>query len=151
MKYVVFMFCTECGNKIPDIAKFCPDCGSSQVSKESNSMPITNQSLPAFNEKSNTKYIAVGVVVFFLLLIVIFSGGGGGDAQVQYDGCWAGAFHNGESIISISGCGNESFECLDSGFCTINAQKQDDSLNELCVKLGGEKACTTSEYGIAML
>ena len=186
------MFCMECGNKIPDMAKFCPDCGFSQVSKKSKfvastndqvskkskpvaitndqvskkSKPVaitnnqvskesklvvsSNHNLPVHNEESNAKYI-VGGVLLFLILIVIFSGGSGGDAQVQYDGCWAGAFHDGESIISISGCGNDSFKCLDSGFCSINAQKQDDSFNELCVKLDGDKACTTAEYGIAML
>ena len=27
------MFCIECGEKIPDAAKFCPDCGASQIDK----------------------------------------------------------------------------------------------------------------------
>ena len=72
-------------------------------------------------------------------------------ASVEYSmGCWSGAFHNGGSIITISGCGDETFNCMDNGdFCTINAQKQEDNTYELCVSVGSKKACTTAAYGVA--
>ena len=104
--------------------------------------------------------MAVGIVVGVIILISIISlfsflGGSGHDrAYVEYNAgwCWSGAFHNGGSIISISGCGDESFNCMDNGdFCTINAQKEDDNAYELCVRVGDKRACTTAGYGVAQI
>jgi hypothetical protein len=104
--------------------------------------------------------VVVGIVVGVIILILIISlfsflGGGSHDrAYVEYNTgwCWSGAFHNGGSIISISGCGDESFNCMDNGdFCTINAQKEDDNAYELCVRVGDKRACTTAGYGVAQV
>ena len=92
--------------------------------------------------------IIVGVLFACVIIGSLFSGGD--TAEVLYSDCWSGAFNDGDSIISISGCGNKSFEC-GGGYCGINAQKQDDSAVELCVKVGSKEACTTAEYGVAQV
>lgn len=96
--------------------------------------------------------VVIGLVVIFIIFLAL-SGSNSGRAYVEYNTghCWSGAFHNGESIITISGCGDESFNCLDIDFCTINAQKKEDNSYELCVSIGSRKACTTAEYGIAQV
>lgn len=37
------MFCKECGNKIPDDTKFCPECGSKQGNRDSNNIVIEQE------------------------------------------------------------------------------------------------------------
>ena len=74
-------------------------------------------------------------------------GGGSGGASVEYDGCWTGAIADDSGTISISGCGSESFSC--GSYCSIVAQKDDDSSSMLCVYAGGDSACTTAAYGVA--
>ena len=105
------------------------------------------------DKPNNTPWIIGGVVAFVILIIIIFSmGGSSSTASVSYSGCWSGAFSDGDfNIISIDGCGNESFSCGSGGstYCGINAQKQDDSSNRLCVSVGSNEACTTAAYGIA--
>lgn len=96
-------------------------------------------------------YAIIGIVAV-ILMISVLGGSGTSYAKVEYSmGCWSGAFHNGESIISISGCGDESFNCLDGDSCTINAQKDEDNSYELCVIIGSKEACTTAAYGIAQV
>jgi len=105
------------------------------------------------DQSNNTPWIIGGVIAFVILLLIIFSlGGSSSTASVSYSGCWSGAFSDGDfNIISIDGCGNESFDCGSGGstYCGINAQKQDDSSNRLCVSVGSNEACTTAAYGIA--
>jgi hypothetical protein len=97
--------------------------------------------------------VVIGLVVIFIIFLAL-SGSGGDRAYVEYNPgyCWSGAFHNGGSIITISGCGDKSFNCMDGGdFCTINAQKEEDNSYELCVSIGSRKACTTAAYGVAQV
>jgi hypothetical protein len=103
--------------------------------------------------------IVVGVIIL-ILIISLFSFLGGsvstrayveGTYASGYEMCWSGAFHNGDSIISISGCGTETFHCSDEDFCSINAQKDEDNSHELCVRIGSKEACTTAGYGIAQV
>ena len=95
----------------------------------------------------------IGIVVIFLIFFVLSSNSNSPSyAHVEYSmGCWSGAFHNGDSIVTISGCGDKSFDCLDGGYCSINAQKQEDNAYELCVRVGSKKACTTAAYGVAQI
>jgi hypothetical protein len=102
------------------------------------------------NQNSNTPWIIGGVIAFVIFLIIIFSMGSSSTATVSYSGCWSGAFSDGDfNIVSIDGCGNESFDCGSGGYCGINAQKQDDSSARLCVSVGSDEACTTAAYGVA--
>ena len=118
--------------------------------------PVNNYNNPpsidyGSEQPNNTSWIIGGVIAFFILLIIIFSlGGSSSTATVTYSGCWSGAFSDGDlNIISIDGCGNESFDCGSGGYCGINAQKQDDSSARLCVSVGSNEACTTAGYGVA--
>ena len=106
---------------------------------------------PSFDQDKEKSWIIWGGIVFVILLIVILSfGNSSSTATVTYDGCWSGAFSDGDlNIISIDGCGNESFDCGSGGYCGINAQKQDDSSARLCVSVGSNEACTTAAYGVA--
>ena len=117
------------------------------------SVPSSYSLPPDSAPNSETPWLIIGIVgflVFGLLLVIIFSGGSYDTASVTYSGCWSGAFSDGDfNIISIDGCGNESFACDSSGYCGINAQKQDDSSGRLCVSIGSNEACTTAAYGIA--
>jgi len=104
------------------------------------------------DQSNNTPWIIGGVIAFGIFLIIIFSMGSSSTATVSYSGCWSGAFSDGSfNIRSIDGCGNESFDCGSGGstYCGINAQKQDDSSNRLCVSVGSNEACTTAAYGVA--
>ena len=135
----------------------------SKILSETPSQNNENLSFKDYTNLSNLslgKSVVVGIVVGVIILISIISlfsflGGSGHDrAYVEYNSgwCWSGAFHNGGSIISISGCGDESFNCMDNGdFCTINAQKEDDNAYELCVRVGDKRACTTAGYGVAQV
>ena len=71
---------------------------------------------------------------------------------VNYTGCWAGAYGQEGTTTSIDGCGTKTFTATGTIF-VINAQKDDDSADELCVSISvagqDETACTTAEYGIA--
>ena len=101
-------------------------------------------------ENSNMRWLIGGFIMFVIFLIIVFSVGSSSTASVSYSGCWSGAFTDGSmSIVSIDGCGNESFACGSGGYCGINAQKQDDSSNRLCVSVGSNEACTTAAYGVA--
>jgi len=109
--------------------------------------------------------IVVGVIILISIISLLSFLGTSDGARVYIEGeytynyglCWSGAFHNGDSIISISGCGNEEFYCQDGDFCSINAQKDEDNSYELCVKIYTYKdretteACTTAAYGIAQV
>tara|TARA_B100000700_G_C14865044_1_gene770517 strand:- start:28 stop:1005 length:978 start_codon:yes stop_codon:yes gene_type:complete len=116
------------------------------------------ESLEDMDAGTTTKSVIIGsiigIVVIFLIFVVLSSNTNSPSyARVEYSmGCWSGAFHNGGSIITISGCGDETFNCMDNGdFCTINAQKQEDNAYELCVSVGSKKACTTAAYGVAQV
>ena len=172
------MFCIECGKEIPDSAKFCSHCGLAQQGinpKEQGNNPKSKEqqrvistsfsdswgksdkpklhpvSKPINNETpSGTGKIIVVLFVIIGFLLILSNQSGDDVAQVLYSGCWSGAFNDGESIISIDGCGNASFDCV-GGYCGINAQKQEDNSLELCVKIGSDQACTTAGYGVAQV
>jgi hypothetical protein len=116
-----------------------------------NSPPQYSNSPPVISDQSNnTPWIIGGVIAFVIFLIIVFSMGSSSTATVSYSGCWSGAFSDGDfNIVSIDGCGNESFDCGSGGYCGINAQKQDDSSARLCVSVGSDEACTTAAYGVA--
>ena len=124
-----------------------------RVVHNTNYVPSRHSLPPDSTPKSNPPWPLIGLVgflVFGLLLLIIFSGGSSSTASVTYNGCWSGAFSDGDmNIISIDGCGNESFDCGSGGYCGINAQKQDDSSARLCVSIGSNEACTTAAYGVA--
>ena len=126
---------------------------SSPISQPKYGIDHRNSNLPPTIDQDKEKSWAIwgGIVFVILLLIVVFSfGDSSSTATVTYSGCWSGAFSDGDlNIISIDGCGNESFDCGSGGYCGINAQKQDDSSARLCVSVGSNEACTTAEYGIA--
>ena len=123
------------------------------IASNTNYVPSSYSLPPDSAPNSETPWLIIGLVgflVFGLLLVIIFSGGSSSTATVSYSGCWSGAFSDGDfNIVSIDGCGNESFDCGSGGYCGINAQKQDDSSVRLCVSIGSNEACTTAAYGIA--
>jgi hypothetical protein len=138
----------------------------SKILSETPSQSNDNLSFKDFKNISNAslgKGVVVGIVVGVIILILIislFSFLGGsvstrayveGTYASGYEMCWSGAFHNGDSIISISGCGTETFHCSDEDFCSINAQKDEDNSHELCVRIGSKEACTKAAYGIAQV
>ena len=141
------MFCQNCGDTLSENAKFCSKCGfasnkSPSINQYSNDLPKVEK-----NQMGTGTIVLIVIGVIFACAIIgsLFSGG---DAEVLYSGCWSGAFNDGNTIVSIDGCGNESFDCGGS-YCGITAQKQEDNGLELCVKVGSEKACTTAGYGVA--
>ena len=138
----------------------------SKILSETSPQSNDNLSFKGYTDLSNLslgKGVAVGIVVGVIILISITSvlsfldGGGPMRAYVEgeyasgYEMCWSGAFHNGDSIISISGCGTETFHCTDKDSCSINAQKDEDNSYELCVSIGSREACTTAAYGVAQV
>jgi hypothetical protein len=129
-----------------------PSYNDSVHTKRNNYVPPSSNN-EYRSDQGNPKipWIIGGIAAVFILLIIIFSlGGSSSTATVTYSGCWSGAFSDGDlNIVSIDGCGNESFNCGPGGYCGINAQKQDDSSARLCVSVGSNEACTTAEYGIA--
>ena len=131
------------GGTIPSSPSLQPKYG---IDYRNNNLP------PSFDQDKEKSWAIWGGIAFvILLLIVIFSfGNSSSTATVTYSGCWSGAFSDGDlNIISIDGCGNESFDCGSGGYCGINAQKQDDSSARLCVSVGSNEACTTAGYGVA--
>jgi hypothetical protein len=131
----------------------------SEVTSQNNqNLSFNNQ----YKDVLNGKNVAIGGGVGLIIIISIISifsfidEGSGAHAFVEGDYanrgmCWKGAFHNGDSIISISGCGSEKFYCSDKSSCSINAQKDEDNSHELCVSIGNRRACTTAGYGIAQI
>ena len=120
------------------------------------------ESFEDMDQQTIGKAVVIGSVVGLIIVISIISifsfsdEGSGGRAEVygHYTDramCWKGAFHNGDSIISISGCGPEIFYCSDKSSCSINAQKDEDNSHELCVIIGDKSACTTAGYGVAQV
>jgi hypothetical protein len=138
----------------------------SKILSETSSQSNDNLSFKGYTDLSNLslgKAAVVGIVVGVIILILIislfsfFGGSVSARAYVEgtyasgYEMCWSGAFHDGDSIISISGCGTETFYCSDGDFCSINAQKDEDNSHELCVRIGSKEACTKAAYGIAQV
>ena len=129
----------------------------SKILSETSSQTDENLSSKDYDKYMTAGAVVGGVVIGLVVIFIIFlalSGSGGDRAYVEYNmgHCWSGSFHNGGSIISISGCGDESFNCMDGGdFCTINAQKDEDNSYELCVSIGSREACTTAAYGVAQV
>lgn len=77
--------------------------------------------------------------------------------RIQYGGEWTGTIGTGGSQRSVDGEGDESFEIDgEPSIISTNAQKQDDSSDELTVQiLNGDEvvkeASTTAEYGVAQV
>lgn len=79
------------------------------------------------------------------------------EVRIQYSGEWTGSIGQGGSVKSVDGSGTETFSI--DGEPTIisaNAQKQDDSSNELTVQVlkDGEvvkETSTSAEYGVAQV
>jgi archaeal flagellin FlaB len=70
------MFCKKCGNNLPDNAKFCEKCGTSQIRPDAprgtthadaRSMPVTDASKPS----NFLKYVIIGIVGIVALVIII--------------------------------------------------------------------------------
>lgn len=130
---------------------------SEAISRNNQNLSFNNQ----YKDVLNGKNVAIGggvglIIVISIISIFSYDEDSGGLAFVEGDYaargmCWKGAFHNGDSIISISGCGSEKFYCSDKSSCSINAQKDEDNSHELCVSIGNKRACTTAGYGIAQI
>lgn len=75
--------------------------------------------------------------------------------RIDYDGDWSGAVGTEESTRSVDGSGSEEIAIEGSpGVVSANAQKQDDSADELIIQIlqDGEvvaEESTTAEYGVA--
>ena len=134
----------------------------SNILNETSSQTNEKLSFSDYKEHLNVKTVAIGGVLGVIILILImfvFSFLGDSDyARAYVEGhytdremCWKGAFHNGDSTISISGCGAEVFYCSDKDSCSINAQKDEDNSHELCVRIHDKSACTTAGYGVAQV
>ena len=71
---------------------------------------------------------------------------------VNYSGCWTGAYGAEGGVTSIDGCGTETYSATGTVFA-INAQKDEDNTDELCVSISvsgkQESECTTAAYGVA--
>ena len=133
----------------------------SKILSETSSQTNEKLSFSNYKEHLNGKTVVIGGVIGVIILILImfvFSLGDSDHARAYVEGhytaaelCWKGAFHNGDSTISISGCGAEVFYCSDKGSCSINAQKDEDNSHELCVRINDKSACTTAGYGVAQV
>lgn len=83
------------------------------------------------------------------------SSSGAYTVRVQYDGEWSGSIAADGSSRSVDGSGEETFEIDgDPTSISANAQKQDDSREELTIQIlqDGEvvaEQSTTAEYGVA--
>lgn len=78
------MFCSKCGNEIPDNCKFCSKCGTainSDVQNSKNRIPFD------FNKIiKNKKYMAIAataITAVILIIVIISSLGGGGVSKKQ--------------------------------------------------------------------
>jgi len=85
-------------------------------------------------------------------------GGEGFQVRIIYDGEWSGAAGAEGSTSSIQGEGEETIDIDDDDAMIIsaNAQKQDDSDDELTIQIleGGEvvaEESTTAEFGVAQV
>ena len=133
----------------------------SKILSETSSQTNEKLSFSNYKEHLNVKTVVIGGVLGVIILILImfvFSLGDSDYARAYVEGhytdaelCWKGAFHNGDSTISISGCGAEVFFCSDKDSCSINAQKDEDNSHELCVRIHDKSACTTAGYGVAQV
>jgi len=164
-------FCLKCGNRlITSIIDLktpgkisVKDLRHRQISTNTDQKPAvpwsqrTSQRSPQNYQKDtssniNPAWILGGVLIVIFIVIILFSGGSSSTAKVTYNGCWSGAFSDGSmNIVSVDGCGNQSFSCGSGSYCGINAQKQDDSYARLCVSVGSVEACTTAAYGVAQV
>ncbi len=112
---------------------------------------------PMEDSPKNSSFLAISIIaaVLFVIGFILMSSPSYDEehAQVIYSGCWSGAFIDTYmNSISIEGCGNETFSCgTGSGICVINAQKQEDNEDKLCVQIGDKRACTNAGYGIAQI
>lgn len=68
------MFCKNCGEKIPDGAKFCANCGGGIVEEQPVTPPVQQYTQPAPAKKSSSVGIIVGILLgamAFLALLVV--------------------------------------------------------------------------------
>jgi hypothetical protein len=79
------------------------------------------------------------------------------EVRIEYDGEWSGSVGSGGSTSSVDGSGTETIEIDGSpDIISANAQKQDDSSNELTIQIleDGEvveEGSTTASYGVAQI
>lgn len=67
------MFCSKCGEKIPDDSTFCPFCRN-PVTKEEPSLSSSSQSVPLGREVSAGMHIGIIVGTLFIPLIGLIMG-----------------------------------------------------------------------------
>ena len=68
------MFCKNCGQKIPDGAKFCANCGGEAAGSANQTTPVQPYTQPAPAKKSSHVGLIVGILLgamAFLGLLVI--------------------------------------------------------------------------------
>lgn len=66
------MFCPNCGNKLPDGSRFCPECGKATAPAQLGTPP---QTAPTVTLNAKTLLIAAGAVIVVLLALLIFRPG----------------------------------------------------------------------------
>lgn len=71
-----FMFCSQCGARIPDTAKFCNRCGASSGGEAAVNVPLGAQPVPAYAAKpdNGSKKALIGVFVVFGVIIMFLAG-----------------------------------------------------------------------------
>ena len=70
------MFCTKCGNNLPDNAKFCDKCGNLQISHDMSRISSDKEKSNELdseisNERKLRKYFIIGIVGVITLVIII--------------------------------------------------------------------------------
>jgi hypothetical protein len=70
---MILMFCTNCGNNLPDNAKYCEKCGTSQISPDTSCTPTHRYETHKVASKPSNflKYLIIGIVGIIALVIII--------------------------------------------------------------------------------
>lgn len=66
------MFCTKCGNKLPETAKFCTSCGTALGNSIKQAIPEPEPFQPEVKKGINKNYIIIGGLVILIAALVYF-------------------------------------------------------------------------------
>ncbi len=72
------MFCSKCGNKLPDSVKFCPSCGTAQAVPSANTAAGESQMKVGYSDRINDPAIRAAMkknskatVIFALIMVIV--------------------------------------------------------------------------------
>jgi archaellin len=70
---MISMFCKKCGNNLPDNAKYCEKCGTSQIRPDGprGTTHADTGSMPTVGASKQRNYIIIGIVGIAALVIII--------------------------------------------------------------------------------